>query len=324
MQYFRALLIGSAFSVLAFSSTQAATVQFQTVMGDFEVELFHETTPITVANFLEYVEAGAYTDSIIHRSVDDFIIQGGGFTFDIENNQIKSVSQNGPILNEPFLSNTRGTIAMAKLPNQPNSAVNQWFINLEDSNDFLDSTNGGFTVFGKVTDEGMDIVDEIAKLQIADYRSTNSAFREIPLRNVTSADINNKVPLAEDNLVLIKNIMVLSVSDTDLDDNASSSVSSSVSSSSASSTSSDFSSVASSASSNNVVSSVSSSSIPASSSSSSSSVSPADSAYSSPPASPATTNSSNGGGGGSTNLLMLLALCFVAIARKASRHARTN
>ncbi|WP_169334812.1 peptidylprolyl isomerase [Gilvimarinus chinensis] len=307
-------------SLLALSSAQAATVQFQTVMGDFEVELFDETTPVTVANFLEYVEAGAYTNSIVHRSVNDFIIQGGGFTFDIENSQVESVQQRGPILNEPFLSNTRGTIAMAKLPDQPDSAVNQWFINLEDSNEFLDSVNGGFTVFGKVTDKGMEIIDAIADLKIADYRSLNSSFKELPLRGVTSADIRNKVPLSEDNLVLIKNIMILSASDTNLDDNAASSISSSLSSSSTSSTSSDFSdsSQSSSTSSDIAISSSSSSSVLVSSSSSTSPVSPIDFSNSSNSFSPDNSN----GGGGSTSLLTLFLLSFAAIARGTRRHFR--
>lgn len=279
--------------------SHATTVQFQTVLGDFEVELYDEETPITTANFLEYVEASAYTDSIFHRLDNDFILQGGGYTFNIENSQIEKITQNDSIKNEPFFSNTRGTIAMAKLPGQPNSATSQWFINLEDSNDFLDSVDGGFTVFGKVTGEGMSIIDDIAALKIGDYRSTNSAFRELPLRNVTSSDLSNKTPLTEDNLMLIKNIMVLGATTT----SSVSSISSSSSSSSDMNTSSSV----------NFNNSTSSSSIRSSETSVSSSSTVA--SVSSNSAVPATSNS--GGGGGSASWLMLLALLSAGIAHRA-------
>src|SRR5690606_21024389 len=109
----------------------ATTVQFQTVMGDFEVNLFDNTTPETVANFLEYVEAGDYTDTFFHRSMPNFVVQGGGFFYNHEEAKAFAIAANEAVINEPLLSNQRGTIAMAKVGNNPNSATNQWFINLK-------------------------------------------------------------------------------------------------------------------------------------------------------------------------------------------------
>jgi len=290
-------------ALLSFSANSHATVvQFQTVLGDFEVELYDQQTPITTANFLAYVESGAYTDSIIHRSEKNFVVQGGGFSFDIENNKVVDIVQNASIKNEPFLSNTRGTIAMAKLGNQPHSATSQWFINLDDSNSALDTNNGGFTVFGKVTGDGMAVVDEIAKLKTGNYRATHDAFKELPLRNVSSAEIRRRVPLTEDNLMLIKNIMVLDGSGPEF--NASSSSSNSSASSLSSSVSS----------SNSVSSSPSSSSSVASSSSSSVSSSSSSSISSSGTNNPSGSN----GGGGSVSWLMLLALLGAGITRCTS------
>lgn len=139
------------FGIVLFSCTalsQATTVQIQTVMGDLEVNLFDKDTPATVANFLAYVNAGAYTDSIIHRSVPNFIVQGGGFKYNDAWPPV-GIAQNPAVINEPLFSNVRGTIAMAKLGNNPNSATNQWFINLKDNSANLDRQNSGFTVFAR-------------------------------------------------------------------------------------------------------------------------------------------------------------------------------
>ncbi len=114
-----------------------------------EIDLFEEETPETVANFLNYVNDGDYANTFIHRSVAGFVIQGGGFTF--IDGERQSVPTDPPVVNEPGISNLRGTIAMAKLSGDPNSATSQWFINLADNAENLDGQNGGFTVFGQVT-----------------------------------------------------------------------------------------------------------------------------------------------------------------------------
>lgn len=198
--------------LLITQAASATTVQFQTVLGDFEVNLFDKTTPKTVENFLAYVKANAYTNSIVHRSVPGFVIQGGGYKYS-GTLPLVSVPQNAKVVNEPVYSNLRGTIAMAKLAGQPNSATNQWFINLNDKNAtdkthsyVLDTNNGGFTVFGQVTGNGMAIVDAIAALN---RFNMGSPLDTIPLRNYTSADSTNNVPVTGSHFMLIQNIVVL-------------------------------------------------------------------------------------------------------------------
>ncbi len=139
--------------------TFATTVQFQTSLGDIEVNLYDQSTPLTVANFLQYVNEAIYTDSVIHRIVPGFVVQGGGFT--LVNNTLSPLTNLGTVLNEPVFSSVRGTIAMAKIGGDPNSASNQWFFNLADNSNNLDAQNGGFTVFGEVTGDGLAIVSAI-------------------------------------------------------------------------------------------------------------------------------------------------------------------
>jgi len=133
-------------------------VKLETSMGDIVLELNEEAAPITVKNFIRYVEEGFYDGTIFHRVKPRFMIQGGGFTPDL-----KDKEGHPPIVNEFKLSNVRGTVAMAKIGGKPNSATSQFFINIAD-NGSLDSQNGGFTVFAKVV-EGMDVVDSIAAVR---------------------------------------------------------------------------------------------------------------------------------------------------------------
>jgi peptidyl-prolyl cis-trans isomerase A (cyclophilin A) len=186
-------------------NTQAPTVQFQTVMGDFEVNLYDKATPKTVANFLAYVQANAYQNTVIHRSVSDFIVQGGGFTYP-NKLPLVAIPQNAAVMNEPVYSNRRGTIAMAKLGTDANSATNQWFFNVANNSANLDFQNSGFTVFGEVTGNGMAIVDAMALLT---RFKGDGAFNEIPLRNYTTADFNANVTVTDANFVIIRNIVVL-------------------------------------------------------------------------------------------------------------------
>lgn len=181
-------------------AAQATVVEFQTVLGSFSVNLFDETTPATVANFLDYVNNGAYTDSIVHRSVPGFVIQGGGFTYD-GTLPLGDVPANAAVANEPELSNVRGTIAMAKIGGQPNSATTQWFISLVDNATDLDDNNGGFTVFGIVMDNGMDVVDAIAAL---DRFNLGAPLGELPLRAYTDTSVDPD----GDNFVVVSDIVV--------------------------------------------------------------------------------------------------------------------
>lgn len=169
--------------LLAFSHIKSANanivVCIQSSMGDYCIELYDDVAPTTVYNFIDYVNTGAYNNSIIHRSVPGFVVQGGGFALD-NDLRLNPIATNPPIKNEFQISNTRGTIAMAKLSGDPDSATSQWFINLADNSEILDSQNGGFTVFGKVIDNGMDVIDNIATLPTYNF---GDGFSEMPLQN---------------------------------------------------------------------------------------------------------------------------------------------
>ncbi len=155
-------------------------VKFETTKGTITVELDAEKAPKTVENFVKYVEDGFYDGIIFHRVIPNFMIQTGGMLPDMtekpNRDQIMNEANNG-------LKNDRGTLAMARTPN-PHSASSQFFINLKD-NDFLnftsESQNGwGYAVFGKVTD-GMDVVDEIAKVKTGNH----GMHGDVPLEPVT-------------------------------------------------------------------------------------------------------------------------------------------
>lgn len=157
----------------------------------FDVELMDNEAPITVANFLQYVNNGLYNNTLIHRDAKDFVVQGGGFTPTVSNGNVTGaapIMPYAPIQNEysPTRSNLRGTIAMAKLGGDPNSATSQWFVNLGDNSSNLDNQNGGFTVFGKILGSGMALFDGINQLQTYDLSqqaSFGNAFSEVPMFN---------------------------------------------------------------------------------------------------------------------------------------------
>ena len=151
-------------------------VKLETSMGDVIIELNEKAAPVTVKNFLRYVEEGFYNGTILHRVIPNFMIQGGGFTTDLKDKPTHPM-----IVNEFKLSNVRGTIAMAKLGGNPNSATSQFFINLKDNSGNLDRQNGGFTVFAKVV-EGMDIVDSIVAVKTTTKIGTIKG-RKTQLRN---------------------------------------------------------------------------------------------------------------------------------------------
>lgn len=154
------LLLGLCSSVLAWA---APTVELQTSQGNIVIELDAKSAPKTVENFLQYARDGFYKDTIFHRVIPNFMIQGGGFTASMQQKTTRP-----PIQNEAEqgfkngLKNQRGTIAMART-GHPHSATAQFFINHR-NNGFLDypgQDGWGYTVFGRVT-QGMDVVDKIA------------------------------------------------------------------------------------------------------------------------------------------------------------------
>ena len=194
-----AVLTRTMFAAMAMSvllalpvMAMADTVLIQTPQGDIELELLTEDAPNTVANFLRYIDSGKYTKSFIHRSIPGFVIQGGGFTFD--GSGAPGIFPFETIDNEFKVSNTRGTVAMAKIGGQPDSATSQWFINLADNSSSLDSDNGGYTVFARVIGGGMAVADAISQLDVVDAQG---AFTNLPVINFNPDNF-----IAEENLVM--------------------------------------------------------------------------------------------------------------------------
>ena len=151
-------------------------IVLSTSMGDIKIELYKDKAPITVENFLSYVNDKFYDGTIFHRVIPGFMVQGGGFTTDMNEKPTKA-----PIKNEADngLRNERGTIAMART-NVVDSATSQFFINQVD-NDFLNhgDRDFGYAVFGKVV-EGMDVVDKISAVKTG----SKGMHRDVPLEEV--------------------------------------------------------------------------------------------------------------------------------------------
>lgn len=165
-------------------------IRMETSEGVIEIMLRPDVAPKTVANFLEYVKSGYYRDTIFHRVIPGFMIQGGGFDRDLVRKDTRS-----PIPNEgsPTLKNLRGTIAMART-GQPHSATSQFFINVVD-NPYLNASDNpkkwGYAVFGKVT-EGMGVVDAIASTPTGHSGGMADVPREpVTINNITIINSGN-------------------------------------------------------------------------------------------------------------------------------------
>lgn len=155
----RAAMAGLAIALLpaAVLAADAPQVKFQTSMGDFVVEVYPDKAPKTVDNFLQYVKAKQYDGTIFHRVINNFMVQGGGYTVSMSE---KPTRPPVPLEAQNGLKNDLGTIAMARTAD-PNSATAQFFVNVK-NNDFLNAKGpaDGYTVFGKVI-SGMDVVNKI-------------------------------------------------------------------------------------------------------------------------------------------------------------------
>ena len=167
------------------STVISLKINSPSILNTFSVELFDDPTneeylltQETVDNFLYYVNSNSYDNTIIHRSVKDFVIQGGGYVY--KDGTINELVTKDPVVNEPVNSSVFGTIAMAKVSGKPDSATSQWFINLA-NNSFLDIQNEGFSVFGRVIDDGMLVVNEMASTNVYDGTIINGAFSTLPL-----------------------------------------------------------------------------------------------------------------------------------------------
>jgi cyclophilin family peptidyl-prolyl cis-trans isomerase len=189
----------------------ATIVRIETTLGTIDIELYDDQAPKTVANFLRYAGRGDYTtNGFIHRSIPGFIIQGGGFAYIDAYGQpyYFHIPEDPPVQNEfsSSRSNVRGTIAMAKLGGNPDSATSEWFFNLADNGGVppngLDFQNGGYTVFGHVL-AGMSVVDAIASVPRFNASAANPAFTNIPLVNYDPAA---GIGMQPSNLVMVTRI----------------------------------------------------------------------------------------------------------------------
>lgn len=160
-------LIFLLFSMSVYAQEENPWIELQTSKGNIIIELFADKAPITVENFLTYINEGFYDGTIIHRAVYDWVIQGGGYDRFYQSKEtrepVKSESDNG-------LKNIRGTVAMAR-HSEPNSADSQFFINLDnnESLDYVDNTDKGrgYCVFGQVI-KGLEVADEISQMEKED------------------------------------------------------------------------------------------------------------------------------------------------------------
>ncbi len=195
-------LIGLASYLFAISMAVTAAensvdnprVIIKTTDGDIVIELYAEKSPVTVENFLQYVDAGYYNNTIFHRVISNFMIQGGGFS-----TEMKEKPTRDPIINESSnkLHNTRGTLAMART-SDPDSATAQFFIN-QRSNLRLDWTPGneGYAVFGEVV-EGMQVVDIIALTETGATSVETSrgpaVFQDVPVTPIVLLSVSRMAP----------------------------------------------------------------------------------------------------------------------------------
>ena len=154
-------------------------------MGDISIELDFEKAPISSKNFTEYAQEGFYEGTIFHRVIEDFMVQGGGMTADLQSKETKD-----PLENEANngLKNVRGSVAMARTPN-PHSATAQFFINVKDNN-FLNfqsetSQGWGYAVFGQVT-SGMDVVDAIRTVETGNA----GMHQDVPVETITISKVS--------------------------------------------------------------------------------------------------------------------------------------
>ncbi len=203
----RSLLVGGAAATVdlrnhfGLPGVTGQVVQIDTVLGRFNFELFDDT-PLSKANFLAYVAAERYSGTLIHRSVANFVIQGGGY---LARTSFDHIPTFAAVRNEYRRSNLRGTVAMAKVGGNPDSATSEWFVNLADNSANLDNQNGGFTVFARVLGAGMNVVDAIAALPR--YNINGTAFSELPLRDVTA----NQTSVEVRNMIIVNSVTAIPV-----------------------------------------------------------------------------------------------------------------
>lgn len=184
--FFLIVLSGGAASAQTDSPTDSTKVVLTTSLGDITVVLFDRHSPVTVKNFLAYVDSGLFAGTIFHRVIPGFMIQGGGYTADLNRKPTYP-----PIVNESKngLRNVRGTLAMART-SDPNSAASQFFINLVDNRNLDYGPRGpGYAVFGMVV-EGMEVVDSIARVPT----ETRDVFQNVPKEPIVILSAKRHLP----------------------------------------------------------------------------------------------------------------------------------
>ncbi len=194
LSYLLAIMLSISMSAARAESTENPRVLIKTTDGDITIELFADKSPITVENFLRYAEDGHYDNTVFHRVISNFMIQGGGFDAELKEREARD-----PIVNESKnkLHNTRGTLAMART-SAPNSAAAQFFIN-QRSNLRLDWSGGkdGYTVFGEVID-GMQVVDiiSLADTGSAQAQTTRgpTIFQDVPIQPIVILSVTRLTP----------------------------------------------------------------------------------------------------------------------------------
>lgn len=212
MRKFIPSLVAGAMCFSLYTTDAAATVvTLDTNVGEIKINLFDATTPATVENFLTYVNEGSYNNTFIHRSVPDFVVQGGGLSYGTGAEAgFEYIASSSPVVNEPKLSNVRATIAMAKSASGPDTATNQFFFNLIDNSANLDAQNGGFTVFGHIDEDSMAVIDTVATYSRFNLNgfSATGALGEVPLKDYTSADAAAGTIPGANNFIIINNATV--------------------------------------------------------------------------------------------------------------------
>ena len=204
MKLLRAVAVGFFLfvPVLQCQSSAPPIVRFQTNLGNIDVQLLPNFAPNTVANFLAYMNAGSYTNSIIHRSVPGFIWQGGGYQ--LIDHSLVAIPANAAINNEFAVSNTAGTLAMALVGSNIDSATTQWFFNEVDNSSTLDAQY--FTVFGEINPNdtaSFTVLNNIATVPVFTSTPLGAEFDQIPLLNYTSGAI------ADADYVLVQSIGII-------------------------------------------------------------------------------------------------------------------
>ena len=180
-----------------------SAVRVITNLGTMDFILYNTATPQTVTNFLSYVNnatnSGNYNGAVFHRSVPGFVVQGGGFKVQSAPNNFTSIVTTASPINEPGISNLRGTVAMARTTGI-NSATDQFFVNLADNSSNLDNQNGGFTVFARVAGSGMTVADAMAGLPTVNATVNvdgvaNTGLTSWPVTSGTTMDTTKMVTI---------------------------------------------------------------------------------------------------------------------------------